>query len=83
RRWVIYNGEAEASRIPPGWHGWMHHRVAEPPTQIAYTPREWERPHLPNMTGTPAAYRPKGSILTPEARPAATGDYSAWSPPGA
>ena len=27
RRWVIYNGLAEASRIPPGWHGWMHHRV--------------------------------------------------------
>ena len=21
RRWVIYNGDAEASRIPPSWHG--------------------------------------------------------------
>ena len=27
RRWVIYNGYAEASRIPPEWHGWMHHTV--------------------------------------------------------
>jgi len=26
RRWVVYNGLAEASMIPPGWHGWMHHR---------------------------------------------------------
>ena len=22
RRWVIYNGEADASRIAPEWHGW-------------------------------------------------------------
>ena len=27
RRWVIYNGLAEASAIPPGWHAWMHYRV--------------------------------------------------------
>ncbi len=30
RRWVIYNGTAEASRIPPDWHGWMHHTVDVP-----------------------------------------------------
>lgn len=34
RRWVIYNGPAEASAIPPGWHGWMHHRTdVSPPTR--------------------------------------------------
>ena len=27
KRWVIYKGYAEASAIPPGWHGWMHHRT--------------------------------------------------------
>ena len=26
RRWVIFNGYAEASVIPPSWHGWMHQR---------------------------------------------------------
>lgn len=80
RRWVIYNGEADASAIPPGWHGWMHHRVDTPPTQESYRPRDWELAHKPNMTGTAAAYRPQGSILTPESRPAATGDYDAWTP---
>src|SRR5512139_3226837 len=25
RRWVIYSGEAEASSVPPSWHGWLHH----------------------------------------------------------
>ena len=33
RRWVIYNGYAEASTIPPSWHGWMHHTVDTPPTE--------------------------------------------------
>lgn len=80
RRWVIYNGEADASAIPAGWHGWMHHRVDTPPTQESYRPRDWQTAHKPNMTGTAAAYRPQGSILTPESRPAATGDYDAWTP---
>jgi len=80
RRWVIYNGVAEASAIPPGWHGWMHHRTDTPPTEENYKPHSWEREHQPNLTGTPRAYRPSGSILTPQSRPAATGDYQAWSP---
>lgn len=33
RRWVIFNGYAEASAIPPSWHGWIHHTVDMPPTQ--------------------------------------------------
>ncbi len=80
RRWVIYNGEAEASSIPPGWHGWMHHRTDVPPPKEAYVAHAWEQPHVPNMTGTAGAYRPHGSILTPESRPRVTGDYDAWTP---
>jgi NADH:ubiquinone oxidoreductase subunit len=80
RRWVIYNGYTEASMIPPSWHGWMHHTVDVPPTQESYEPREWQKPHEPNLTGTPEAYRPPGSILALGRRPAATGDYRAWTP---
>lgn len=80
RRWVIYNGYAEASTIPPGWHGWMHHRVDTPPSQEEYTPREWQKPHKPNLTGTAGAYRPDGSMLNPQTRPVVTGDYDAWTP---
>ena len=80
RRWVIYNGIAEASRIPPGWHGWMHHRTDVAPAAETYTARVWEKPHRPNMTGSSAAYRPKGSILTGSERPRVTGDYDAWTP---
>jgi len=80
RRWVIYKGLAEASTIGPAWHGWMHHTVDLPPTEDGYKPREWEKPHVPNMTGTPAAYRPPGSTLASGRRPKATGDYEPWTP---
>jgi NADH:ubiquinone oxidoreductase subunit len=79
RRWVVYNGEAEASRIPPGWHGWMHHRVDEPPEGL-YKPREWQKPHEPNLTGSALAYRPPGSVLNPQPRTPARPDYEPWRP---
>ena len=82
RRWVIYKGYSEASDIPPGWHGWMHHRTDTPPTDEKYTPREWQKPHQPNLTGTPKAYRPQGSVLRTGERPRVTGDYDAWTPGG-
>jgi NADH:ubiquinone oxidoreductase subunit len=80
RRWVIYNGYAEASAIPSGWHGWMHYRVDTPPSKEDYRPRDWQKPHKPNLTGTAGAYRPHGSMLNPESRPVVTGDYDAWTP---
>ena len=80
RRWVIYNGLAEPSRVPPSWHGWLHHTVDLPPTMDGYKPRDWEKPHRPNYTGTPQAWRPRGSTLSGGKRPRATGDYKAWSP---
>jgi NADH:ubiquinone oxidoreductase subunit len=80
RRWVIFNGYAEASMIPPGWHGWMHHTVNIPPTEARDTEYSWQKPHRPNLTGTPWAYRPPGSTLGANRRPPATGDYQAWKP---
>ncbi len=82
RRWVIYNGEAEASRIPSEWHGWMHHTVNVAPTEQPLDVKPWEKPHQPNLTGTPGAYAPKGSLLAGGERAKATGDYEAWSPEG-
>ncbi len=80
RRWVIYRGYADASKIPVDWHGWMHHTFEEPPTVAPFTLKSWEKPHLPNLTGTPYAYRPAGSIARGGERQKATGDYEAWRP---
>jgi len=79
RRWVIFNGESEASRVSPDWHGWLHHTWDEPPSKVALPHKAWEKPHLPNLTGTARAYAPQGSIRR-AATPEAPRDYEAWTP---
>ncbi|HQY44408.1 MAG TPA: NADH:ubiquinone oxidoreductase subunit NDUFA12 [Paracoccaceae bacterium] len=78
RRWVIYNGESEASRVSPDWHGWLHFTWDEPPTEKALKHKSWEKPHQENLTGTILAYAPAGSIRRTD--PVARQDYEAWSP---
>src|SRR6185295_19967896 len=78
RRWVTYAGTVEASRVPPDWHGWLHHTYAEPPTKVPFKQKYWEKEHQPNLTGTADAYRPDGSLAKGGVRPPATGDYQAW-----
>lgn len=78
RRWVIYNGEAEASRIDPDWHGWLHHTWDATPTEAPLTHKSWQKPHQENLTGTALAYAPKGSIR--RAAPMPRSDYEAWTP---
>ncbi len=80
-RWVVYSGEDEASLVPAEWHGWLHHSIDKPPTELPPVQRPWIKPHLPNATGTEAAYRPPGHTLEGAHRARATGDYQAWTPP--
>ena len=80
RRWVIYAGTVEASRVPPDWHGWLHSTFDQPPTVAPLPRKTWERDHRPNLSGTRFAWRPPGSLRRGGRRPAATGDYEAWKP---
>jgi len=78
KRWVIFKGETEASEIGAEWHGWMHHTWDTPPTESPLPHKAWEKPHQPNLTGTPAAWVPAGSLRRPE--PVQRRDYEAWQP---
>ena len=78
RRWVIFNGEAEASRVSPDWHGWLHHTYDAPPTEKPLERKSWELPHQPNLTGTLQAYAPAGSLRA--TTPVDRSDYEAWQP---
>lgn len=80
KRWVIYNGPNDASRIPPEWHGWMHGTHDGEPESFLPPERKWKTEATPNLTGTSAAYRPSGALERGGKRAAATGDYQAWSP---
>lgn len=78
RRWVIYKGEPEASKVPPEWHAWLHFTTDEPiPLRER---RPWQKPHQMNMTGTPGSYRPPGHDYRGGHRAPATGDYESWTP---
>lgn len=80
RRWVVYNGEVEASRVPPEWHAWLHHTSDEVPPEEGPPKYHWEKEHQPNLTGTDQAYRPPGHTLKGGRRAKATGDYEPWTP---
>jgi len=77
RRWIVYQGDVEASKVPPQWHAWLHYVVDTLPTAktVSYS---WEKPHQRNLTGTKFAYKPsnwakKGAVVTQH-------DYEAWQP---
>lgn len=78
RRWVIYNGDMEASRVSPDWHGWLHFTWDQPPTKAPLVHKAWQKPHVENLSGSAAAYAPAGSIR--RAAPVARADYDAWQP---
>lgn len=78
KRWVMFNGEVEGSRIAPDWHGWLHRTWNEPPSEVPLPRKPWEKPHQENLTGTALAYAPAGSLR--RANPVERRDYEAWSP---
>lgn len=82
RRWVIFQGSNDASRVPPEWYSWLHKQIDDVPDRAMPAARRWQKPMVPNMTGTPLAYRPPGALEKGGARAQAVGDYEAWTPEG-
>ncbi|MBC6444083.1 MAG: NADH:ubiquinone oxidoreductase subunit NDUFA12 [Alphaproteobacteria bacterium GM202ARS2] len=83
RRWVVYAGVgvAEASRIAPMWHAWLHHTDdTVPSSETRAQAPFFLRPPRPNWTGTRKAWLPQASARLNQKRPAGTGDYQAWLP---
>ena len=80
RRWVIYAGSNDGSRVPPGWQSWLRGTIDELPEQGLPPRRRWEKEPVPNLTGSDEAWVPSGSLRAEGVRAATTGDYSAWTP---
>ncbi len=81
RRWVIYDGSNDSSRVPPGWNAWLRGTIDDLP--------EKSLPLAPQIrTGSgaqPDRYHGRLSALADRLprkgiRPASTGDYEAWKP---
>lgn len=80
KRWVVYNGRAEPSKVPAEWHGWLHYTLDTTPDERGVMHHEWEKPSLPNLTGTQNAYVPPGHINKGGNRAPNTSDYEPWKP---
>ncbi len=80
RRWVMYDGSNDSSRVPPGWNAWLRGTIDEVPEKGLPPRRPFEQAPSVNLTGTADAYRPSGSLARGGVRPIATGDYEAWKP---
>ena len=80
RRWVMYSGANDSSRVSPGWNAWLRGTIDDVPDKSLPERRAFEAAPQPNLTGSEQAWRPSGSIRSGGQRPAATGDYSAWTP---
>ena len=59
KRWVIYNGEVEASKIPNEWYSWMHYMSNKIENDHNLKKYDWQKEHLPNQTGSENSYHPK------------------------
>ena len=81
KRWVRYNGPIDGSKTPPLWNAWLHHTREEVPQEAEFDAApDWILPHQENLSGTAAAYRPKGSLARGSGRDDAAGDYDPWTP---
>ena len=80
KRWVIFNGEIEASKIPPHWHAWLHKSIDKPPINYKHK-YLWQKNHKENMTGTIHAHYPPSNPLSKNYNPdRIKADYESWSP---
>ena len=59
KRFIIYNGEVDASKIPNEWYSWMHFTPNKIENKHELEKFEWQKPHKPNLTGSNGAYNPK------------------------
>ena len=58
KRWVIYKGEIDASKIPNEWYSWIHFTSNKIENVHDLKKYSWQKPHKPNQTGTKDYYHP-------------------------
>ncbi len=72
KRRVAYKGLKEPSKVPPMWHAWLHYLTNDIPHNEVSENYSWQKPYIPNLTGTKRAYKPTRDIVS--------SDYQPWKP---
>jgi len=72
KRYIVYNGIAEPTKIPSDWHIWIHYKTDKIPSSYQSKKYFWQKNRIPNLTGTINSYFPQRYIRnTP---------YQSWEP---
>lgn len=77
RRWVMFKGHAEGSKISAAWHGWIHYVNDVIPVE-GDKKLFWQKAHQPNTTGTSKVYRPQDYLSTKQSTK--NHGYEPWKP---
>jgi NADH:ubiquinone oxidoreductase subunit len=59
KRWVIYKGIKEPSKIPPQWKLWLNFTSEHIPNESQSEKYFWQKHYLPNYTGTSKKFNPR------------------------
>ena len=55
KRWILYKGLTEASKVPPKWHAWLHYNLEELPSVQVNTSANSVNGKAPNVASTTRA----------------------------
>ena len=77
RRWVIYSGSIESTKVSPEWNNWLRFTSLNSPKKIKKF--NWQKEHKQNLTGTPSAFNPEIREYKNETT-SKLNDYKKWSP---
>ncbi len=63
KRYCLYNGVVEASKISPEWHPFMHYQIDVDEVKKTFKQYKWQKPATPITTLSKDKYLPKNHIL--------------------
>ncbi len=72
RRYVIYGGLIEPTKVPPMWHAWLHYLTDSIPSAEDLETHNWQQKYSPSLTGTKISYTPERKLVSSE--------YTSWNP---
>jgi NADH:ubiquinone oxidoreductase subunit len=66
KRYCLYNGYVEASKISPEWHPFMHYQIEAKAVKKTFKQYKWQKPFVPDTTLSGSKFLPKNHLLYKE-----------------
>ena len=63
KRYCLYNGIPEASKISPEWHPFMHYQIEAKDVKTTFKQYKWQKSAVPDATLSQKKYLPRHHFL--------------------